>query len=229
MHHRFDTDARADERGDDVARRVVPSRSTAKPGGASATVATPGNPTSTRFAASTSSTSKYAVRVPRAGELGDSARRDETPAVHHDEVAAHLFDFREQVARQQHGRAFAARLRSTAGGSTASLAGPDRPSARRAGALPAARAMHSATPSRWCMPSEYVFTLRSMAAPRPAMSSARSRPGGGQCAPAPSHHSFRLRIPDTYGTNAACSIIVPTRCNTGAPGWIRCPKIDADP
>ncbi len=37
-------------------------------------------------------------------------------------------------------------------------------------------------------------------------------------APPASHHSRRFRMPERCGTNAACSIIVPTRASSGAPG-----------
>ena len=41
---------------------------------------------------------------------------------------------------------------------------------------------------------------------------------GPAASPPASHHSRRFRIPERCGTNAACSIIVPTRASSRAPG-----------
>src|SRR5690349_1967119 len=61
------------------------------------------------------------------------------------------------------------------------------------------------------------------------MSSARSSPGAGHRPPPDSHQSRRLRPPERYGRNAACSIMAPTLPSTDALGVIGSPSTRAPP
>ena len=79
--------------------------------------------------------------------------------------------------------------------------------------------------SRWHMPREYARTFRSMAAPRPATSSASARwePSAGR--PVARQYRSRLARPDRCGRKPGPSTNEPSRDSAGDPGCTRRPKI----